>query len=96
MVGYDAHAGLTGEAVFSPFSKPKPDAVIAAQRVAAGEDEASGFDLGYQCFERARLQPRRRNSRINEALAAEGRFAVEKNFPQGLKPVLLSATWRHD
>jgi hypothetical protein len=34
-------------------------------------------------------------AQINVALAAEGRFAVEKIFPQGLKPILLFASWRH-
>ena len=42
MVGEDAHAGLVSKAPFGPLGKPKPDAVIGAQRVAAGEDEASG------------------------------------------------------
>ena len=42
MVSDDAHAGLCGEALLSPFGKPKSDAVISAQRVAAGKNEASG------------------------------------------------------
>jgi hypothetical protein len=43
MVGDDAHAGLAGEALVGPFGKPKPDAVISAQGVSAGEDEAAGW-----------------------------------------------------
>jgi len=42
MVGDDAHAWLIAEAPLGPLGKPKPDAVISAQRVAAGEYEASG------------------------------------------------------
>ena len=43
MVGDDAHAGLCGESLLGPLGKPKPNTVIAAQRVAAGKNEASGF-----------------------------------------------------
>jgi hypothetical protein len=43
MVGDNAHAGFPGEAFLSPLGKPKPDTVISAQCIAAGENEASGF-----------------------------------------------------
>jgi hypothetical protein len=45
------------------------------------------------CFERAWLQPCRMIAQINVALAAEGRFAVEKIFPQGLKPSIYFAAF---
>ena len=40
---------LAGEALLGAFGKPKADAVISAQRVAAGEDEASGWRNGQRC-----------------------------------------------
>jgi len=43
MVGDDAHAGLLSESPLRPLGKPKPDAVISAHCVAAGEDKASGL-----------------------------------------------------
>ncbi len=49
MVGDDADAGLICEALLGPFGKPKPDAVIPAQRVAAGEDEASSLRYSQEC-----------------------------------------------
>jgi hypothetical protein len=42
VIGNDAQIGLLGKAIFRPLSKPKPDAVIPAQRVTAGENQASG------------------------------------------------------
>jgi len=36
------HFGAVGEAALSPLRKKRPDTVIPAQRVTAGENEASG------------------------------------------------------
>jgi hypothetical protein len=47
LTGKDAHAGLSLEALLSPLSEPRPDAIISAQRVAAGENEASGFSKAH-------------------------------------------------
>jgi hypothetical protein len=53
------------EALLGPRGKPKPDAVIGAQRIAAGKDQASGVWLCHSesfCFERVRLHRPRKNS----------------------------------
>jgi len=42
LAGQDAHPGFSAEALFGPIGKPHADTVIAAQGVAAGEDEALG------------------------------------------------------
>jgi len=47
MVGNDAQAWLITEALLGPPGKPKPDTVISAQRVAAGENEAAGWSLAH-------------------------------------------------
>jgi hypothetical protein len=45
--GKDADGGVVAKLFFGPYSKPRADAVIPAQRVAAGENEASGFGLSH-------------------------------------------------
>ena len=39
LAGDDLKAGRAGEALFGPLSEPRPDTIIFAERVAAGEDE---------------------------------------------------------
>lgn len=41
LAGDDAQAGVGGEVIFDPVGEPGAEAVIAAEGVAAGEDEAS-------------------------------------------------------
>ena len=47
MVGDDAHTGLVTKALFGPLGKPKPDTIISAHRVTAGEDEAWGLGMSH-------------------------------------------------
>jgi hypothetical protein len=47
MVGDDAQTWLVRESLLGPLGKPKPDAVISAQRVAASENEASGWGVSH-------------------------------------------------
>jgi hypothetical protein len=48
LAGDDFYLGLIGETPLGPRGKPKPDTVISAKRVAAGEDQASGWWLGHR------------------------------------------------
>ena len=48
LAGEDAEAGVGGEVIFDPLSEPRAEAVIAAEGVAAGEDEAAGLGIGHR------------------------------------------------
>ncbi len=39
----NANAGVVAESMRGPLGKPRPDAIVAAQRVATGENQAVGF-----------------------------------------------------
>jgi hypothetical protein len=47
LAGDDADAVFPAESLFDPGRQPRTNAVIPAQRIAAGEDEASELGLGH-------------------------------------------------
>ena len=48
LAGEDADGGVLTEPLFGPISKPGADAVIAAQGVAARENQAAGRGLSHE------------------------------------------------
>jgi hypothetical protein len=44
---HDAHGRIRDKADFCPVSEKRPDAVIFAERIAAGKDETSGRSLSH-------------------------------------------------